>query len=256
MMTGSELINKSNKLSTQTSIQQQGTPTRAANDLSDSFGLPQIEATYDQVFKQITKLEDGDIIRRANCKFCNHPIRAEAEKKYEQGNRTSYTLVFKFFKNWEAKNPDNGVLPMNMVNVRTHLLNHYLQQERRIQMREYGDNLKEIMNYKINQDQRFDMLRSSLELKILEIASSQSLDPMKQADTMAKLTKAICDIEITRGKLKSQLDAEQAMLEKCANAWSYAIRLTDHPETKRMLIDAMESFEASLEGVILPESVK
>ena len=227
-------------------------PKKPSSDLAEAFGMPGVESTYDQVFKQITKLEEGDIIVRANCKFCNHPIRAEAEKKYEQGNRTSYSLVLKFFKDWESKNTE--VAPMNMVNVRSHLLNHYLQQERRIMMREYGDNIKEVMNYKIHQDQRFDMLRSSLELKMHEIASDRSLDPMKQADTICKLTKAICEIEVTRSKLKSQLDADQAMLEKCAHAWSYAIRLTDQPEAKRRIIDAMESFEASLEGVILPET--
>lgn len=242
----SELTNELSKPSTQ--------KTLVASGVSDEFELPGIDLAYDRVFKQITKLEDGDIIIRANCKFCHHPARAEAEKKFEQGNRTSYSLVLKFFKDWEAKNPDVDVPPMNMMNVRSHLLNHYLQQERRIMMREYGENIKEMMNYKIHQDQRFDMLRSSLELKLHEIAADRSLDPNKQADTMSKLTKAICDIEITRAKLKNQLDAEQAMLEKCANAWSHAIRLTEHPEVKRILIDAMETFEASLEGVILPES--
>jgi len=252
MKTESELTKKSDEHSTQTSgMLPKKRPI--ASGLAESFGLPDIESSYDRVFKQITKLEEGDIICRANCKFCNHPIRIEAEKKYEQGNRTSYSLVLKFFKDWESKNPE--VPPMNMVNVRSHLLNHYLQQERRIMIREYGDNLKEIMNYKIHQDQRFDMLRSSLELKLHEIASDRSLDPMKQVDTICKVTKAICEIEVTRSKLKSQLDAEQAMLEKCANAWSYAIRLTDHPEAKRRLVDAMESFEASLDGVILPETI-
>ncbi len=230
---------------------------KSHNDLtpkpSDEFDIPAFEQQYDAIFKHITKLDDGDIIVRVNCKFCNHPARTLAERKFEQANRTNFSMVLKFFKDWESQHPDSDIPPMNEMNVRTHLLNHYLQQEKRIWMREYGDRLKEIMNYKIDQDYRFGALISTLELKLHEIASNPTLDPMKQADTMAKLTKAICDIVVTRGRLKSELESEQVILTKVASAWHRTISLTTHPEAKRLLMDALDTFKATLEGVVVPD---
>jgi len=220
---------------------------------TEEFDIPALEEQYSTVFKHITKLDDGDIITRVNCKFCNHPARVQAERKFEQANRTNFALVLKFFKDWESQHPESDIPPMNEMNVRSHLLNHYLQQEKRIWMREYGDRLKEIMNYRIDQDHRFAVLISTLELKLHEIASNPTLDPMKQADTMAKLTKAICDIVVTRGRLKSELESEQVILNKVASAWHRTISLTDHPEAKRRLMDALDTFKATLEGVVVPD---
>lgn len=241
MKTDDALNEKSNK----NSIQKSPSPT-------EELGL---DREYGDLFKHITKLEDGDIIVRANCKFCNHPLRAEAERRFEQANRTNFSMILKFFKDWESQNPAAGLPPMNGENVRSHLLHHYLQQEKRIWIREYGDRLKEMMNYRIDQDQRFDMMTCAIQLKLYEIASDPTLDALKQADTMAKLTKAICDIIITRSKLKADLETEQVVLTQVANAWERTITLAPNPETRRLLLDGFDTFKAVLDGVFVPETI-
>ena len=222
---------------------------KAKPDTDLVFQIPSSERTYDGFFKQITKLQEGDMIIKQSCKFCVHPVRLEAEQKFEQSHRSNYSLIGKFFKEWEDAHPGEFEKPMNMENVRTHLYNHYLQQEKRIWLRDYSEKLKEMINYKIDQGHRFEMLRASLEIKLHEIAANPTLDVMKQADVLTKITKSICEIELTQHKLRTEIDSEKIILEKVADIWYKTIKMTSNAEVRRLLMDALDSFQAGLDGV-------
>lgn len=222
------------------------------NSAATEFDIPAVSKSYDSLFKEITKLEEGDVIVRQNCKFCTHPLRAEAERKFEQGNRTSYTLVLKFFQEHEKTNPE---LPtMNLSNIKAHILNHYIQQEKRAWMREYSGRLTEIMNYKISQDRMFEMLSATLEMKLHEIASDPTLDPLKQADTMTKIVKSKLEVIVVQNRLRGEMDAVNILTETLQNVWFHQIKSEKDPLVKRSLIRCLDAFQSKMEGTILPQT--
>ena len=219
---------------------------------SDEFDIPQVKQSYDNLFKQITKLEKDDVIVRSNCKFCMHPARIEAERKFEQGNRSSFSLVLKFFKDYEKEHPD--VPSMNMTNVRTHLLNHYLQQEKKIFMREYGQRLGAVLNYKMDQDRMFEMLSATLELKLHEIASDATLDPLKAADTITKIVKTKLDVIAIQSRLRGEMETVSIITNAFQNVFFHQIKNEQDPLVKRNLIKCLDAFQAKMEGTILPSN--
>ncbi len=232
-------------------------PKKLTTDMESPKTDLQIEAidqTYESLFDQITKLDSGDVIIKGDCKFCNHPARIEAEQAYEKGNRTSYAIVLKFFKDWEKAHPDSGLPPMNNQNIRVHLLNHYLQQEKRIWMREYTDNLKSVMNYKIDQSRKFEMLASALQMKFCEIGADPTIDNVKQADIMTKLSKSMIEIILTQAKLRGEMQVINVVVDKFQSVWVQMVNNQRDEDTRRVLLEGLESFQSQLEGTVLPES--
>jgi len=220
--------------------------------ITADFDIPQVSKTYDSLFKEITKLDKNDIICRANCKFCNHSARFDAERKYEQGNRTSYTLVVKFFDEYRKQHPEAPV--MNVPNVRDHILHHYLQQEKKMWMREYSGRLTELMNYKISEDREFEMLAATLELKLHEIASDPTLDTLKQADTMTKIIKSKLDVKAMQHRLRGEMDGVSMLTENLQNVWFHMIKSEKDPLIKRSLIKCLDAFQSNFEGTVLPKT--
>ena len=219
------------------------------NSEKNEIEIPHVEKTYDKLFSEITKLEKGDIIVRSNCKFCVHPARAEAEMKFESANRTNYNLIFRFFKEWEKDHPD--VQPMNIINVRNHLVNHYMQQEKKLWLREYGERMKELMNYKMDNNRMFEMLSAALELKLHDIMSDINLDPIKQADTVTKIVKSKLEVLAMQTRLTGELEAVSILVQKFKTVWSYLINKEKDPEVKQRLKKSLDAFQSLMEGTVL-----
>jgi hypothetical protein len=213
--------------------------------------IASIENTYDGLFATLHKLDPHDVITRSNCKLCNHPYRAETERKFEEVGR-AYTTTFNFIKAWEKDNPQP--VPINFTNVRSHLLQHYLKQERKIWLKEYAIDLKALMDYKVDQDHKFEMLGASLELKLHEIASDPTLDILKQADVMTKLVKSILEITVTQAKLRGEMQSVNIVIDKFQHVWFKLVNSQPNEEVKRALLDGLDTFQSELQGAILPES--
>lgn len=210
------------------------------------FQIDAVERTYEGLFNQVTKLNSKDIINRPNCKFCQHPIRAEAEERWERANRASFVVVEKVFKDYERDNPDAE--KMNYTNISKHLKNHYAQQDKELWHKEYTLRLTSIMNYKIHQDKQFDMLNAALVDQFMKIGSNPKIDPIKQADAMTKISKNILDIAVTQSKLRGELDVMAVVKDKLRRAWTYMISQTDDPMAKRELISGLDYFQNLLEA--------
>lgn len=211
--------------------------------------LNKIESTYDEYFHELTKLQEDDIIVRSNCKFCTHPARAEAELKFEKSGH--YASVERFFEDWSKTHPDDPV--MNPMNIRNHILNHYLQQQKRIWLREYSERLLSIMNKRISDDQRLDMLKHQFEMKLHEIASDPTIPPLKAADAMAKMGKVVVDITLTIAKLRGEIQTVQVVMEKFSDAWERLILRQQDPQMRRALVQSLEFFQSDLEGLPIVE---
>lgn len=208
---------------------------------NQKFLLPNAEKTYDKYFEKITKLQANDVIVHHQCKFCNHPLRAQAEAKWEltkgQHGKGSYSLVTKFLN--EHADEYDGV-QFNYQNVSVHLNNHYEQQLKRLWLREYGQHLAGIMNYKISKDEMFEALIQATQLKLFEMAANPDVDVVKQADMMTKLTKSILDIAVVQAKLRGDIDTIDIYKEKFQNIIINFIAKEPNSTRQRELIEQLD----------------
>jgi len=207
--------------------------------------IPRVEQTYSNLFREVTKLNENDVICRSNCHFCTHPARQEAEKKWDQMHG-SYPPVMKFFKRWEEDHPDHAV--MSDQAVRNHLLKHYAKQEKRMWLKEYVSECQEYMKYRINLDQKFDMLSAVFEKQLFDVGSSENLDPIKQSDQMVKLGKMLIEIQECQAKLRGDLKPVNVMQEKLMNVWFHVINNQHDQRVKTQLMSALDTFQQHVQG--------
>lgn len=213
---------------------------KRANE-GDSFLVPSIEKAQDRYFKKVTELQAGDVIVSKYCKFCTHPLRAEAEAKWETTKGThgrgNYSLVLRFL------NEKVTDIKFNYANVLNHLANHYEQQQKRMWLREYGNHLSEIMNYQIAKEQSFEMLKHALQLKFFEAASDPHLESPKQADMMTKLTKSILDIEVVAAKLRGDIDTIDVYKQKFQTLIVNLITGEKDKDRQRQMLEKVDRFK-------------
>jgi hypothetical protein len=212
--------------------------------------LAKSEDTYEDYFNELSKLQENDVIVRSNCKFCTHPARAEAELRFEKSGH--FANVQHFFDEWNKTHPDAPA--MNMVNIRTHIHNHYLQQQKSLWLREYSEKIRSVMNMKINDDRRLDMLRHQFEIKLFEIAADPTLDVLKAADAMVKIGKTIADITVVLGKLRGDIQPVQLLRQTFESAWEQIIIRETDVDIQRALLQSLSDFQSRLEGVPLIET--
>lgn len=216
-----------------------------AKDMALSKDMPKLEQTYSELFKKVTKLDPTGVFHKTNCKFCNHPIRHEAETKWDQVGR-SFAPVERLFRAWEADNPNYP--KMTNQNVSTHLYKHYAQQEKKMWLAEYVDDCKAYMNYKISQDRRFEMLRTMIEKQLFEIAANPKLDVIKQSDQMVKLGKMVLDIDECQAKLRGDLKPVNVITERFMNVWLHVIKNQEDEKVRHQLQQALDHFQECIEG--------
>lgn len=203
--------------------------------------IPEIEQAHEAWFAELSKLEEGDIIFRADCKFCNHRLRAQAEQKWEETH--NYSMVKRFFEdNWQEGEPKNW----HFTNIQGHLVRHYERQARQIMIREYGDRIRAMLNYKMNRDQQLEMLATSLAMKYVEIGADDSLDEIKATDTQIKITKMLLEIMVMQAKLKGELSTVEVLSNKFKDIWIQIITGEKNPEIKAKLSQYLETFREEM----------
>jgi vacuolar-type H+-ATPase catalytic subunit A/Vma1 len=211
--------------------------------------LVDINNNYSGFAATLTNLEKGDIIYRPNCKFCNHPARMDAEKRWERAG--SWIAVEKFFENYRQQHPESP--EMNNSNIRAHLINHYDQQFRRIRMRDYLDHLQEVMNQKLNHEQMLNSLATSLKMKYLDVASDGEMDTFRQVDAMTKIAKVIVEVLKHHAEIKGDIKPVNIFAEQVLHVWSDAIKTEHDDGVKRRLMDVMDVFQQRISGLPMGE---
>ena len=218
---------------------------------NQSFLLPNAEKAYDKYFQKITELQANDIIVNPQCKLCNHPLRTQAEEQWEltkgQSGKGSYRLVIKLL-NEHADEYDGTIF--NYQNVSTHLNHHYEQQLKRLWLREYGQHLAGIMNYKVGKDEMFEAMIQATQLKLFEMAANPDIEPAKQADMMTKLTKSILDIAVVQAKLRGDIDTIDVYKEKFQNIIVNFIAKEQNSTRQRELIEQLDLAKTDLKDNI------
>jgi hypothetical protein len=200
-----------------------------------------------EVFEKTSELVNDEIIVRPNCKFCNHPARFEAEEIWAK--RHNFSAIARFFDEYHGNNP--GSPKMSVQNVKAHIESHYEQQMRRIHIREYGERLSEFMQVNRSNEQRCIQLLASLELQLIEVASDPTLDKIKQADAMVKMTRGVTDLLEAYNKITSEIDPARILLDKLKTVFDDAIRNQDREDVKNILLNVVGQLEDSTRDVVI-----
>lgn len=218
--------------------------------------IPSIESDYQNFFGKISKFDVGDMIYKSDCKFCKHPLRKDAEAHWEQKGR-NFTLVKQFFDDVNKLHPDDlAYPPMNSMNIRGHLLNHYLQQEKNIWSKEYTDRILDIMNYKVAMDQKLDFVLQALEVQFVETGSDPTLFITKKNESMVKLAKTMTEVVQTQADLRGDIRPMNILMDKIKTVWIRLIDAQQDESVKRLLLDSLNTFRTELEGMPLLEDKK
>jgi hypothetical protein len=211
---------------------------------ANSLVIPEVEEAMKGWCQELAKLEEGDIIRRADCKFCNHRLRQDAEQKWEETH--NFNLVQRFFaQNWQEGDPPK----MNYANLRNHLMGHYERQVHKVQIREYSERLQSMLNYKITKDQQLEALSTSLQMKYVEIASNSEHDELRAADMQIKIAKMLLDIIAMQARLRGELNSVNVVVEKFVNSWVHLITSEKDPERRGQLTEYLQQFREELSGL-------
>ena len=215
--------------------------------------IPTAQRQYDKFFAELTRLKDDEVIIKPNCKLCKHPLRAEAEEKWEQCNK-SFAPVVRLLEEGRKNNPDNPHYPqMTHSNVRLHMLHHYDQQEKRKFMREYTERISAIMNYKRAMDEKFEFMANALEAQFIEIASDPTLDVLKKSDVMVKISKSIAEIHRTQAELRGDMDPYYRLLDRFKKVWIMVVNNQKDDDTKQLLLEALNQFQGEIESHAIEE---
>lgn len=218
-------------------------PTKSSQPIT-----PVIEQTYNDLFKEVSQLNEEGIVVNNQCKFCTHPLRHEAEKRWETVNR-SFVPVKKFFEKWEDENPD--AVKMNGQNIHNHLVNHYSKQEQKMWLQEYAKDVQTYMNYKVSQDRRFEMLRAVMEKQLLDVGSNPSIDLVRKSDQMVKISKMLLEIDECQARLRGDLKPVNVISERFMNVWLHIINKQENAAVKNHLKEALDQFEEHMQSSTL-----
>lgn len=219
-----------------------------SNNQNEIF-LPEIESKHDGWFKELSTISENDIICRPNCKVCNSPFRQKAEERWEESH--NFNAVLRLLNKLAEEN--DSEVKFNVQNVRSHILNHYDQQERQIWKKEYLNRLSDMMNYKISKDQTFECLSSALQDKFLSVASDPTICPVKQADTLVKISKAVADITKTQAELRGEIQSSQIIAEKLVSVWVKIITNVKDPNTQKELLEHLNLFKEEMTDIVIED---
>lgn len=201
------------------------------------------------------KVEVGedDVIFKINCKFCNHPIRSEAEKKWDETQ--SYTKVRKLFEAYRVEHPEAP--EMKGDNIYLHINRHYVQQSKKIKIREYCEFLSETINDQLTQEQRLQSIATSLLWEYFDIAASVDVkDSLKKADTMVKLSKQYTEIVRCQAELRGDITPMVVMAQKIMNTFVRTINIEQDPVIKKRFTDLLDVLHEQMQGIDIDNQQK
>jgi len=230
---------------------QNQNPTQSHSNLANTVSpdedsiLAKSESKCSSLFDKITAFTSHDAICRANCLLCNHPIRAEAEEKYEQTH--SFSPVNNLLIKYRKEHPTTPKIGYD--SIRNHINKHYKEQEKKWALQEYAAKHNEFLQIKINQDERFQSWIEHLDMKLWEVASKDGLDTVKQVEAMTKLTKAMLDVYAIQHKLRNDLDAFNILSERFSSVWLHVIRQQNNPIVKQQILEALDSFQENIQSL-------
>lgn len=214
-------------------------------EITKPLPLADARHIYETYFAEMTRLDENDIVCNVKCKFCNHPMRFEAEELWEQTR--SVLRLKSFFDKYRKEKPDDPHrYAMNSSNIRAHIYNHYFDQQRKIRVREYCARLPELLEHQLQQDRLFDMLLVTMQERYLDVVSDEAMEKAKRSDAIIKLVGQMLKVVELQARLKGELRTVHVMAEKFLNVWVNAIQSEQDDTVKRRLIEALDIFKEQI----------
>lgn len=209
--------------------------------------LMENEKKYEKWFDKLVTMEQPKVIRRKNCKICNLPVdvREWIETYWDKCHNQS--LVRSKLNEW-AEKEETG-MKFNKMNIRSHMLNHYEQQERQMWLEDYALRMRDMMNYKISKDQMFEGLSTSLQAQFLDVGADVTMDKNRQASSMVQLAKTLLDIAETQAKLRGDLKSAEVVAEKFKEIWVAMATKQDDPVMRKLLLENLNMFREEMSEI-------
>lgn len=186
-----------------------------------------------------------EVISKINCKVCSSEFRREAEEKYDLTNniRTSWLFI-----------REKGV-DVSFPSFRNHLLRHYIANQRRMQIKEYAEDIEEILVQK--RDKRSQLLEkiAMLEKEMYDLASSNSNvnleEKRKNNEVIRKMAETSLNYQNAIDEMDNQLKPLDIMLQNFQNIISEELKRNKSEEVKNALMNVFNKLTNTVQDIMV-----
>jgi len=211
---------------------------------------PKLEKSIEQLFGTLIDVDSRDIIVRDNCKLCNHRLRFEAERKWEELD-FNYTQAAGWINEQVDIFNDNAAEEnrepyFTVLNVRNHMKSHYQEQERQIRLREYSKKLEALMNVKQDKSKILDLGLAVCYENLAKMASLETAGDLKaekiRSESINKIMSTMLNIIELQSKMDGDIASTDVLQEKFINVWVDVINKEKSDVKKKILMGMLEEF--------------
>jgi len=215
------------------------------------------EQQIDKVFDALVEVNEKDIIVRKNCKLCNHPLRFEAEQKWEElsydYSNTSTWLNDEIKKHNEENQLSDMWEYLSVQNVRNHMKSHYKEQERQIRLKEYSKKIEEVVKIKQNKERLLEVGLAVCFENLGRIASVETNGDMKseksRSDALNKVMSTILNIIDLQSRIEGEVSTAEIVKERFVQTWINVINKEESDAKKTLLVEMLEEFSVNFNEV-------
>ena len=223
--------------------------TKVEEGPKDVIFSPSIDGNIDEVFNALIDVDEEDVIYRENCKLCNHRLRFETERKWEEIDNFTQTAKWlndqiDEYNDYQEDEDKEGYF--SVMNVRTHMKSHYKEQERQIRLRDYSKKIEALVNIKQDRKHLLDVALAVCFENLSKIASIETGDNIKseksRSDAINKIMSTIISVIELQTKIDGEISSIDMVQEKFVNTWIDVINKERSDAKKQILIEMLEQF--------------
>lgn len=189
----------------------------------------------------VVDLDPQGVFTRADCKFCNHPLRKQAEDVFISTNNK--TKVIDFF-NEKYKESPSEYPKMTTANIYNHLKRHFRNTVVSKRKEEFGDRIVGMLPKQLPLVQAMEFYAAVLQDEFLNLASDDDLDPIKKNDAMVKNAKMMLDLCQYHDNLNSDMEKIEMFMSQFQEIMTVQIKKQTNPEVREVLVEQLHAIES------------
>jgi len=223
--------------------------TKIEDAPQDIVFSPSIDGNIDEIFNTLVDIDEEDIIYRENCKICNHRLRFEIEKKWEETENLTQTAKWlneQVDDYNQYQEEDDQESHFSVMNVRTHIRSHYKEQERQLRLKEYSNKIEALVSIKKEKRHMLEIALAVCFENLSQIASVETDGNMKteknRSDAINKIISTMLSVIELQTKIDGEISSIDLVQEKFVNTWIEAINKENSDAKKQVLVEMLEQF--------------
>jgi hypothetical protein len=205
------------------------------------------------VLDPLISVNANDIITKPNCKLCNSPLRLDAEVFWEE-NEFNKAKTLRWLNervddhniDLEEDEDDLKMDYFSIINVKSHMDNHFKEQERQVRLRNYAENIESLLQAKKAKGDVLDFALAACQENLARMASVDTYGTLKgekeRSDGVNKCINQMLAVIKAQGEMEGELNAIDLVQEKVAQIWIQMIGEEENEAKKRIYVDMLESF--------------